>query len=314
MDLFTNYEKKCEELTFEIESYNTKWQNELNRLKAVAEEVCRKYNDEIPIINIERVQMRNEIKLLYRFLKNFGDIGEKITVFDFVTEETQGVKDFYNNDVVKRGYAKATTIFNAGHLIGGAATLAIGSLCTFNPVFAPMIVGLGIHKRGKTKEDYEKLLFEYESAKEANKKNLEKAKDLIKFFETAYEIAVIYRNIIVTVRDSISETIIPELGGIKAFLYADAVAQKIDNGEHLQGIVLPTDIREFENTRYNEHFLFIKNTCDYYNLIVALFKEQILTNIVKDGHVSKAERKAFNEKIICIKNEKNKLESTTVFK
>ena len=45
---------------------------------------------------------------------------------------------------------------------------------------------------------------------------------LVSSLQDAIKIATVYRNIIVTVRDTIAEKIIPELELIQAFLYADA--------------------------------------------------------------------------------------------
>ena len=46
-----------------------------------------KYNGEIAIINSTRAGMRDEIDKLYDYLKNIGgSIGEKLTVFDYISE------------------------------------------------------------------------------------------------------------------------------------------------------------------------------------------------------------------------------------
>lgn len=307
MGVLTNYKKEIQKLEAQIKAYSKEKSIEFDSLQKQAEEMCRKYNDEIPIINSERVQMRDEIKQLYNFLKNFGDIGEKITIFDFVAEETKGVDDISSENKFVTEKKDANKVYQF-------SKFATGALCTVNPIFAPALIAFSVHDRSNNKKDFDKLTLDFEKAKVENENKLKKAKELIEFFKVAHKIAIIYRNIIVTVRDSISETIIPELSGIKAFLYADAIAQKIDGGENLQSIVMPTDIKELEDTRYNEHFLFVKNTCDYYNLITTLFKEKILTRIVEDNEISDEEYSAFYDQILHLDREKKNLESLTVFK
>lgn len=89
MGFLTNYNQLTKELKSE---YDTAYSNYCSNLKKTNEEVekaCNKYNAQIGVINSLRHELRVELSLLYKFLKKFGDVGKKITPFQYVTEDLQ---------------------------------------------------------------------------------------------------------------------------------------------------------------------------------------------------------------------------------
>lgn len=138
------------------------------------------------------------------------------------------------------------------------------------------------------------------------------AKENEKFFLAAAEIASIYRSLIATVKDSISETILPELTGIDAFLAADAIKNCIISGMDPEDAEV-ANITEYKGTLFHGHFMFVKNTFDYYTIIAKFFTEPILTNIVEDNKITEEEKESFNKNVEKIEKKNKLLCETAMF-
>ena len=278
--------------------------------------------------------MRKEISTLYKFLKQFGDVGKKLTPFDFVAEDwlfpgvntsqnigsnNQGMRrnplDFSVKGVASIATAGATVMgASAASGLLGVSTLGVSALAGSAsiaasaatvgmalPVFAPialpayMLVS-GIKKKANSKEELMKNKQDYEQDRIRWKNDIAKAKDEVAFFATSVDIADMYRVLVATVRDTIAEKIIPELNGILAFLYADAIKNCIINNED-PSIVRIGSIAEYRGTPYEGHYTFIRNVFDYYSLITTFFAEPVLSNLLQKRKVSESELKHFQQKI-----------------
>ena len=149
------------------------------------------------------------------------------------------------------------------------------------------------------------------------RKQTEYTKDLtnrdrsISFIKDANEIAELYRQVVVIVRDSIRDKIIPEMGLIKAFLYADAIREIIVDGEKPTD-VHPYSIEEYKNTAQDMHYQFVKNAFDFYNISTNFFRKTILSDIIADKVVTEEEKRDFNEQIEAIKNSVKRVEEKKV--
>ena len=122
----------------------------------------------------------------------------------------------------------------------------------------------------------------------------------------AVQIADLYRSLIASIRDIISDKIIPELNGILAFLYADAIKNCIINNEEPSNARIG-NISEYIGTPYESHYQFIKNTFDYYILISKFFTEPVLTNLLKEKTISESELEIYVKRINEINNQRQKL-------
>ena len=114
-------------------------------------------------------------------------------------------------------------------------------------------------------------------------------------------------------QEAINETVIPELSGIRAFLYASSIANKVAEGETLTPGIEPINIMEIQGTRYNEHYLFIKNAVEYYTLIVEIFTNQVLTHMLDDDKITEDEEKTFEKHIKQIENKQKNLSKNVPF-
>ena len=329
------YDIELEELKMEWDAESKKYAAEAQQINNMAMQFCNKFNSQITIVNVERHLMRKEISALYKFLKQFGDVGEKLTPFDFVAEDwlfpgantnqnigsskhstSRNPLDFSAKGVVTAG-ATVMSVSAASGLLSvstlGSASIA-ASAATVGmalPVFAPialpayMLVS-GLKKKADSKEELMKNRQAYEQDCIRWKNDIAKAKDEVSFFATSVEVADMYRVLVATVRDTIAEKIIPELNGILAFLYADAIKNCIINNEDPSGVRIGS-IAEYRGTPYEGHYTFIKNVFDYYSLITTFFADPVLSNLLQKRMVSKTDLKSFEKKIKNIGEKQLKL-------
>ena len=273
--------KKIDEATKQSEKDYQEYRDKANKLIDEFERYKEQYNSELSLINQERLSLRDEIRLLYIFLKNLdGVLGNEITVFDYEIETSKiservrlelplDKPDFEKDDFWKNLFLQTGLLFEC----------------------------ISYSKNKKLLKEYnikiEEQKLKYETDIENKTRTIENIKDAMK-------VAEIYRNIIVMVRDSIKGNIIPKLELVAAFLYADAIREKIAARETLVNIK-PFNIAEYEGTRYDIHFQFVKNTFDFYNLSINFFSRKILTDLISDKGITSKQKKEFYNQVDEIK-------------
>lgn len=265
------------------------------------------FNNCITIINVERHLMRREINALYKFLKHFGDIGTKLTPFDFATEDwlfTTGydqTRDSLKSELKKSNDSSFLTYAEIGVATTGVTAASklmnapISPLVSLTLLPTALLVS-GLIKRNQDKQDLEDLHQEFDKDRLNRNNDLKKMEMEKAYFSTAVQIAHLYRVAIAVVRDVICDKIIPELNGILAFLYADAIKNCIINNEDPDDAKIG-NIAEYRGTPYEKHYTFVKNTFDFYLLITKFFTEPILTNLVQNRKVTDKEYSLFKEKL-----------------
>ena len=175
-------------------------------------------------------------------------------------------------------------------------------------------IGFGasmIYKHNKNKETYNNFLTAVENMKNAYDEDIYQRVVLVSSLQDAIKIATVYRNIIVTVRDTIAEKIIPELELIQAFLYADAIRENLIEDDEISNIK-PCNIVEYKGRKQDIHYQFVRNTFDFYKMSTTFFKKAVLTDILDDRVVTEGEKKEFHKQIYAIKNKMKTLESQKV--
>ena len=245
------------------------------------------YNNHISIINNERVAMREEIRRLYDFLKAIGgSMGNRLSIFDFSMEDaavrsSMKMLPKLEDPNVESTYGLADSLVR---------TIAVKS---------------------KNKKKLQVFTYEVIKEREKQQKDIEEKNLSIAYLSDANIIAELYRNIIIIVRDAIREKILPELGLIKAFLYADAIREQILDGM-TPTEVYPNSIEEYKGTRQDIHYQFVRNVVDFYTITTEFFKRKILTEIVSDRSVTDEEKEEFNQQIEGIKKSVNRIEEMKV--
>lgn len=260
-----NAREKIQELNDKNNADYDKYVKENNSI--VTEYTNRKdnYNNQINIINAEKIAMRDELSKLYKFLEYIGgSLERRISIVDF--KEELPASNMKDNHIEKLAMAHL-----AGDLDWGI----------------PHIIN---SERAK---DYEKKLYEKSLD---YKMDLKFKKQNIKRMEDCEAIAKIYRDTLTVVRDTIRNKVLPEFEYIRAFLIADSIREKVQAGYELEDIK-PCKIIEYRGTRYDRHYIFVKNTFDFLDLAKAFFSTRILTDLMQQDNVSEQEKKDFEESV-----------------
>lgn len=299
-----NYKKELSALEAAEKREYQNYRETILKLKNEAQVYANSYNPKIGEINSERIQLRKEIKALYESLKFFGDLGEKITPFDYATEDyiapqIQWVEEQHSQLDVKRES-------NNGFAI------AVSALFVPLPLLPLLPLPFAFIRRKKSKARYMDGVMTLSHKRLEWEKQIADCEAEVAFLRTAAEIAEIYRNIIVIVKDAIDERIIPELSGISSFLYADAIKNCIIEGAN-PADARPQSIAIFRGTVYDQHYLFVQNAFDYYTLISVFFKESVLTKMMNDHEITAEERAEFEKNISDIKSKEEVLKGHAAF-
>lgn len=337
------YEQRIAELQEQIEADNAEYALASARINQLATNHCNQYNSLTCIINVERHLMRKEIRELYHFLKHFGDIGDPITIFDFVAEEWLSVQNFdavsstsntgtFNKYIDHSALTALTGVSAAGSIVAGSAIMGGSSMlagaasasmisATVTSIAAPMILPAAIpayilirdwQKKAKDKNDLAALEQRAALAKTNHQECIKKAQNEAIFLSNAVQIVDLYRKVIVMVRDAIQDTILPELDGIMSFLYADAIKNAIINNENPDSVVIGK-ISEYRATAYDNHYQFVRNAFDYYRTITKFFTSKVMDKFVKNRKISKSDYQSFNYEVEKIIGKQQQLSANAIF-
>lgn len=264
-----NAKKKIDDLNqSNVHSYN-EYVAENNQLIKTYSDKKDSYNNQVNIINAEKIAMREELGKLYDFLKFIGgSLERKVSIIDFKEESPAPNIDSSVENALDRLEPESRDT-GIKHLINS-----------------------------RKAKNFEKQLY-WQSLD--YKQNLRKKRVLTKRMEDGEEIAVLYRNILATVRDAVKDKVIPEFEYIKAFLLADAIREKLCANQAITE-VSPAPIIEYRDTKYDMHYQFVKNTFDFLDLCQAFFSKRILTDLMKQEEVTEEQRREFEESIEAIQD------------
>lgn len=288
-------EKALEDLITQRDEEYYKFLMDRQELINECEDLKSKCDARIANINSERSLLRREIDELYNFLIKFGDIGDKISIFEYTFEDFINIPHF--NTIQKN--SKNPQIKHAGffdyYLYGvGAIVKHIQNRKTFL----------------QEKENFEKEKFNWTG-------ELQSIEAYKLFLEDASKIAELYFETLIVIKELIYYTIIPELEGVQSFLYAQAAKDKIISSEAIT-VLTPSKISRFKGSKkYNKHYTFIKNAHDYYCLITEFFKTPVFTNLLSkfESNTLKFDKdfEEFQKSIKPIEDLKEKLLDNSVF-
>lgn len=254
-----------------IQELNRQNEHEYNEYLKASEKILKIYadkkdfyNNQIHMINAEKIAMREELTVLYSFLEYIGGSLERpISIIDF--QEEHPAPNVSNELVEKLDRVEYSDIdWGVDNIINTSRA------------------------KDFEKKKYWKTI-EY-------KKSLSDKRKLVKRMEDNEEIAKLYRNVLTVVRDTIRKKVLPEFEYLRAFLIADAIREKISMGGEI-GELKPCKIIEYRNTRYNAHYIFVKNTFDFLDLAKTFFSKRILTDLLQKGNITSEEREAFEKSV-----------------
>lgn len=114
--------------------------------------------------------------------------------------------------------------------------------------------------------------------------------DKLKEYKLKLEIAELYHKVFSVVISTMENIIIPEIPGIKAFLYAQGVKDAVISGE-LPSESKPAPIKRFlKSTAYTRHVNFVKNTNDFYLMFVKYYENDYLTELIESKDKNKVSK------------------------
>jgi hypothetical protein len=188
--------------------------------------------------------------------------------------------------------ALATTAVGAG-AIGIGTAMVVGGI-----ILAPVgAAGYGIYARNENKKKITELtellgMMRTDWAEKITK--LENYRDFI--CRDAPRIAEIYRECIALVRDSVKYNIVPEIQAVRCFFTADAIKENIKYDQKTTNI-RPNPVSMYKDTSYHKHYLFVKNSYDFYAVTHKFFTKAVLSEILTDITTSSAVQKKLEEGI-----------------
>lgn len=240
------------------------------------------YNAWVVRIDSERGSLKTEINKMYRFLEPFGTMmDEKVSVFDFAAETpfpkhtSPKLDDTSKPDMKEEHYltdALLRTLRNHSH----------------------------------NKKELQEFVKKYEENKIKYDEDIRKRKQESENIEVAIQLAEEYYKLLGIVKDTITDCIMPYFLYMQAFLYADAIKDRVIDGLGLDNVG-PNNIAEYKDTIHNDNYVYMKNVFDYYNTIRGFYSTAHLKKIVEDSIVTEEEKRVFSSEMDELKNKSNDL-------
>lgn len=276
-NMINPFNKKIEEINVQQKEKDDNHNKDYEAQATKAIDDCNTYNALVGLINAERYNMRDEINELADFFNSLGYEAEYISPLNF------GLESFRNLNVKKVESVYYDQV-NSTNLFGQKSRLLEATESS-------------------------------QRANESRKRSIDEITTEKSFLNLAKEIAKIYLPIVALVKDAIKKTLLPELNGIQAFLYAAAVVDAIANDEEPTSEICANEITEYENhPLYHQHYLLFKNAKDYYTLIKSFFERAVLTNILNDPKTAENEKDNFEKEAKVIKEKLQEIEAVAAFR
>lgn len=287
---YENYEEKHREyLNGKIGENGTIEYEGVKQKNERLEEIEQKYNQELNIINNQRIEMRHELEKLYGFLNDTGgDVGSEMGLADFETE-------------TNKIHIKLDEVEKLPEPDGEDSQLKRKDLLR-RVIDIPEHLSINKHN----KECLNEFRRNVQGKENQYEKDLSDREDKIKRVEDADRIAVLYRDCVIMVKDAIAKSIIPEMSHIQAFLRADAIKDRILDGRDLTDIE-SGKVGELAGTLYDEHYQFVKNAFEFYKVSSSFFQRTVLSDLLSNNiEVAEGEINQFKEKVERIMRETNR--------
>ena len=227
----------------EYEAFLAEQQSIKERINVLSNDI----QNVIANINVNKNGMRESIKVIYTFLKQFGTPDRKIPEITDFCDETAPVKKEFD-----------------------AITTCVDAL-------QPPRFG----SEGKTQINE---IRSFEQEKSEWEQSIELCKNERKRIDEYLQIARIYKTVISTVRQTVEDVIIREIPGIEAYLYARGVKDAIA-ADRLPSQSKPVPIDRLKNSpsaTVKSNYLFFQNTVDFYTLMSGLYRNDYLSRFWKE--------------------------------
>lgn len=220
-------------------------------------------------INKSKEDLKNYIYELFVFLSGIGNVAPmpsyknlKLEYFpqyicsDYI--QTKNPKTYINDETIPESKIKETFKIAAGNFV--------------NSKYGARAVKKAIEK-GTINKNQEEIDYQYD---------LDKRKDTLNTYKLKLEITKLYHDVFSEIDHTVRHIILPEIPGIKAFLYAQGVKNAIVSGK-LPSESHPVHIRRFMNSKpYSRHVNFVMNTHDFYTMLIKYYENNYLTQLLNN--------------------------------
>jgi len=105
---------------------------------------------------------------------------------------------------------------------------------------------------------------------------------------------------------------VPEIQAVRCFFMADAIKENIKYDEDVSN-VRPNPVSMYKDTPYHNHYLFVKNSYDFYDTIQKIFTTPILSDVLNDTSVSDDVAKKLEDGINDIRKSLDAIEENMMF-
>ena len=167
-------------------------------------------------------------------------------------------------------------------------------------------------KLGKKKK-LEECRTKFAAQKNDFQNNLQERADEYHCFQAVQRITRMYFELLNQLHATIRHSILPELHWVHTFLYADAIARVIRDGQDPQTVVLkPRKIKEFAQGRYSTHYVFVNNTFILQRLMADFYHKGNVTKLIWQKKISDADLNGFEQKVKEIYKRLDGIKSTAV--
>lgn len=271
-----------------------------------------KFSKEINLINSKRERLWSDLKKLYNFLEELGNISE-IKYLNFKKESSILSEDSLEISIKTN---------NIQRIEQQLSDLKIHGVGDYTKMF--FWEGLnGARKAYENNTDVEKKLENYlkeikviEVDLKKYKGNLDLKRDYIILCE---KITIEYRNLINEISDFLEEKIFPELEIIKLFLLAHSIKNEVIFGNlDKETKITPTKVVNLSESIYRKHYLFIQNTFLLFQIVQNFFSQDVITSLISLTDNNLEEEKINNMtkveiKMKCIREQKEKVSEDIIY-
>jgi hypothetical protein len=287
-----------EELDRKFERTVQAFKSEVGPIIDEINEAIREFNGHIHLINSVRHDIYSQLRQLHQFLSEIGNTSKLPSPFDFKLERTLGSsvlgdKIFDKAKQYQKNLSDSPKNGGMDYIIKGVLWAGIED----------RLNNKKLHLEGE--KNLGQLEMEIVKEKEMLKQRLETVKEAIR-------VAEIYRVCVNSVVESIKNTILPELQGIRSFLLAESVKNSIIARKKIQQVE-PESIALMADTLYHKHYLFVQNTLLYYAMLVEFFKSPILTKFLEDNQITEKEKNVFKCQVQTIGVQSKSLKACASF-
>ncbi|MDD7794366.1 hypothetical protein [Clostridium sp. 'White wine YQ'] len=170
----------------------------------------------------------------------------------------------------------------------------------FEKTFKKTIFGV----RSETKKLNLKIQQEMGNLKLETSRHKEQINSIENYINQDKQILNLYGSTVKGISETIQEKVIPEVELIQAFLQCNDLKDCLISNKEIQ-FKENNDISVIANTKYNKHYLFIKNTFMFFIISTKIYNTKIFSNLISNKEHIEEKEEVMNYNKILKENQSN---------